>query len=610
VGWTRGDGDYVLVVAKEAGAPTAPTASTVYGADPNFGDGDTTAAGSFVVYKGTGTSVPVTGLSAATEYYFAVYEFNGDTAPAYRTSDAPVASRFTLAAEPATQASDIAISSPVEVSMSGFSWTDGNGTSRLLVMKAGGPVDSFPVDGTGYTHSTNFGSGSQIGTGNYVVWSGAGQPDRISSLTRDVVYHFRLFEFNGSGATANYNTNTAAGNPISQTTMAPNPGSAPTDLVLSSIGSNQFTVTWTLGTGSTNTLIVIRAGANPSGPTDMNSYAANPAFGSGADLGSGSYVVYTNTGTSVTVTGLTPGQSYNVRAYAFNGTGGAENYRTSDFGSTSGSTLMPEPTQATAIGFSTLGSTSYAVSYTAGSGLNRLVVAKQGSAVDWFPADATAYTGENNNIGSATDLGGGNYLVHRGTSPFTLSGLSAQTAYHVRIYEYQGTNTTLNYNTNAAAGNPASRYTLTAEPTGHAATFTATAVSDTEIDLDWGAATGESGFLILRRAGAAPSGAPADGTAYAQGDAIGDGTVVFVNTTAGANSTTDSYSTSANTIYYYMIFPYAYDGTPANATHNYYTGGSVPSANATTGKSEPATSSSITSFLPSSVPALTSVPNA
>ncbi len=597
VGWTRGDGDYVLVVAKQGSAPTAPTASMVYGADPEFGLGDTTAVGSYVVYKGTGTSVPVTGLSAATEYYFAVYEFNGDATPAYRTSDAPVDSRFTLAAEPATQASDIAISSPAEVSMSGFTWTDGNGTDRLLVMKAGSAVDSFPVDGTGYTHSTNFGSGSEIGTGNYVVWSGAGQPDRISSLTRDVVYHFRLFEFNGSGVTANYNTNSATDNPISQTTMAPNPSASVADLALSSIGSNQFTITWTK-TG-TNTLILVKTSGISTGPTSMTSYTADPAFGSGSEI-DGAYVVYNGTGESVVVTGLTPGTLYYVRAYPFNGGGGSENYRLTSSANTSGYTLMPEPTQTTAIGFGTLGSTSYAVSYTAGSGLSRLVVAKQGGAVDWTPTDATAYAGENNTFGSGTELSAGNFLVHRGASPFTLSGLTAATDYHIRIFEYQGTNDTLNYNTDAAAGNPSNRYALSTEPTGHAATFTATAVSDTEIDLDWGAGTGESGFLILRKAGSSPTGTPADGTAYSQGDELGDGTVVFVNTTAGASSTTDSYSTSANTTYYYKIFPYAFDGTPAHATHNYYTGGTVPSANATTGSAEPANSSSITSFLPAS----------
>ena len=598
VGWTRGNGSYVLVVAKQGSAPSDPSDSTVYAANAAFGSGDQTVAGSYVVYKGTNTSVPVTSLSPETEYYFAVYEFNGDTTPNYRTSDEPVSNRYTLAAEPATQASGLSISSPAGLSMSGFTWTDGNGASRILVAKAGSAVDSFPVDGTSYSYSTNFGSGTEIGTGNYVVWIGAGQPARISDLSYDVVYHFRLFEFNGSGTTVNYNTNSAAGNPISQTTMAVNPGSIVSNLAITAIGTNQFTITWTKGITGTNTLVVVKALTLPSDPTDMTSYTADTVFGDGDDLGSGSYVVYNGTGESVTVTGLTPGTLYKVEASAFNGTGGSENYRASP-PDTEAATLMPEPTQATAITFGTLGETSYAVSYTAGNGLSRLVVAKAGGAVDWLPADGTAYTGENNDIGLATNLGSGNFLVHRGASPFTLSGLSAETEYHIRIFEYQGTNTTLNYNTNTAAQNPSNRFTLSTEPSAHG-TLAATALSDTQVKLEWGAATGESGFVIVRKSGSAPTGVPADGAAYAQGGALSDGTVVYVTTAAGAGSVTDSYSTAAGTAYYYVIYPFAYNSTPANATYNYYTGGTPGSANATTGPAEPGTSSTLTSFLPAS----------
>ncbi len=601
VGWTRAvpPGGYVLVVAKQGSAPTDPSDSTVYTANAAFGSGDQTAAGSYVVYKGTGTSVPVTGLSPETEYYFAVYEFNGDATPNYRTSDEPVSNRYTLATEPATQASGLSISSPAGLSMSGFTWTDGNGASRILVAKAGSAVDSLPVDGTSYSYSTNFGSGSQIGTGNYVVWIGAGQPARISDLSYDVVYHFRLFEFNGSATTVNYNTNSAAGNPLSQTTIAVNPGSIVSNLAITAIGTDQFTITWTKGITGTNTLVVVKALTLPSDPTDMTSYTADPVFGDGDDLGSGSYVVYNGTGESVTVTGLTPGTLYKVEASAFNGSGGSENYRASP-PDTEASTLMLEPaTQATAITFGTLGETSYAVSYTAGNGLSRLVVAKAGSAVDWLPADGTAYSGEDNNIGSATNLGAGNFLVHRGASPFTLSGLSAQTEYHIRIFEYQGTNATLNYNTNAAAQNPSNRFTLSTEPTAHG-TLAATALSDTQVRLEWGAATGEGGFVIVRKSGSAPTGVPADGTAYSQGTALSDGTVVYVTAVAGAGSVTDSYSTAAGTAYHYVIYPFAYNGTPANATYNYYTGGTPGSANATTGPAEPATSSTLVSFLPAS----------
>ncbi|MGD9781598.1 MAG: autotransporter-associated beta strand repeat-containing protein [Kiritimatiellia bacterium] len=597
VGWTRGNGASVLVVAKQGSAPTDPSDSTVYAASAAFGSGDTTAAGSYVVYKGTGTSVPVTGLSAGTEYYFAVYEFNGTDTPNYRTSDEPVASRFTLVAEPTTQASSITVTGINEVTLTGIDWTDGNGASRLVVVKAAGAVDSFPVDGTTYTANAAFGSGSEIGAGNFVVHAGSGPLATLSGLTRDVVYHIRVFEFNGSGTAENYLTSTASGNPISQTTMAEGPDSNPTDLVLSSIGTTGFTVSWTKGTQGTNTLIVIRAGGNPADPSDLATYTASATFGAGTDLGSGSYAVYTNTGTSVAVAGLEPGTAYTVEATSFNGAPGAENYRSTPT-STSGSTLMAEPTQATGLSFGTLADTSYAVSYTAGNGLSRLVVAKAGGAVDWFPADGTAYTGENNDIGSAQEYGTGNFLVHRGTSPFTLSGLATETEYHVRIFEYQGTNATLNYNTNAASGNPSNRYTLSTEPTAHG-TLAATAASDTEIDLDWGAATGESGFIIVRQTSDSGWTAPADGTAYSVGNSLGGGTVVYAGTTAGAGSTTDT-SLSANTPYYYRIYPYAYDGTAGNATYNYYTGGTPGSDTATTGESEPASSLTLSSFVPAS----------
>jgi autotransporter-associated beta strand protein len=598
VSWTRGNGDYVLVVARQGGAPTDPADSVVYAANAAMGLGDTTAAGSYVVYKGTGTNVTVTGLSAGTEYTFAVYEFNGVATPNYRTHDEPTASRHTLAAEPNTQASGIVVTGTNEVTLAGIDWTDGNGASRLVVVKAGGAVDAFPVDGANYSASTNFGGGTQIGTGNYVVWAGSGPIGGLTNLIRDQSYHFRVFEFNGTlGTTANFLTNAASGNPYNLKTMAAVPGSNPTGLTVSPIGTNGFTVSWTKGTTGTNTLIVIRAGGNPVDPTDLNSYTADPAFGGGSNLGSSSFVVYNGTGSSVAVTNLAPGTSYTVEASSFNGSGGSENYRGTPTSATA-STLMPEPTQASAIAFGTLGATSYAVSFTAGNGLSRLVVAKQGGAVDWTPTDGTAYAGENNAFGSGTELSAGNFLVHRGTSPFTLSGLTAATDYHVRIFEYQGTNATLNYNVSAATGNPSNRYALSVEPTVHG-TLSATALSDTEIKLDWTDATGETGYVIVRQAADAGWTAPADGTAYVAGNALGAGTVVYAGTAAGAGSYTNG-SLSADSTYYYRIYPYAYDGTPANATYNYYVGGTPGSASATTGKSEPGTSSSIVSFLPAS----------
>ncbi len=80
VSWTRGDGDAVLVVAREGSdVDSNPESGTVYNANATFGNGDEIGTGNFVVYNGTGNSVNVTGLNASSEYHFSVYEyFNTD----------------------------------------------------------------------------------------------------------------------------------------------------------------------------------------------------------------------------------------------------------------------------------------------------------------------------------------------------------------------------------------------------------------------------------------------------------------------------------------------------------------------------------------------------
>jgi hypothetical protein len=75
--WTRGNGDNVIILAKQGGNVDAdPENGTNYNADNNFGNGDEIGNGNYVVYVGNDTSVSITGLSSATTYYFAVYEFN------------------------------------------------------------------------------------------------------------------------------------------------------------------------------------------------------------------------------------------------------------------------------------------------------------------------------------------------------------------------------------------------------------------------------------------------------------------------------------------------------------------------------------------------------
>ncbi len=82
----------------------------------------------------------------------------------------------------------------------------GNGTNRIVIIRAGGAVNSNPVNGTSYTASSSFGTGSQLGTGNYVVYSGAGSTANVTNLSPSTNYHIAVYEYNGDTGLENYLT--------------------------------------------------------------------------------------------------------------------------------------------------------------------------------------------------------------------------------------------------------------------------------------------------------------------------------------------------------------------------------------------------------------------
>ncbi len=87
-----------------------------------------------------------------------------------------------------------------------ISWKSGNGQKRLVLARAGSAVNAVPLDSFTYTANNAFGSGSQIGSGNFVVYNGMGSSIEISGLNQNVVYYFTVIEYNGMGKATNYNT--------------------------------------------------------------------------------------------------------------------------------------------------------------------------------------------------------------------------------------------------------------------------------------------------------------------------------------------------------------------------------------------------------------------
>jgi hypothetical protein len=112
------------------------------------------------------------------------------------------------------------------------------------------------------------------------------------------------------------------------------------------------------------------------------------------------------------------------------------------------SSLRCEPTsQATGLIFNPVGAASMTLNWTNGSGMSRLVVMKQASAVASVPVDGTGYTA-NPAYGSGGQLSDGSYVVASGAeNSATVSGLSQGTTYHVAIFEFNGSTGTANYRT-------------------------------------------------------------------------------------------------------------------------------------------------------------------
>jgi hypothetical protein len=112
------------------------------------------------------------------------------------------------AQEPTLQPSDVLITDPTpppdDVAELQISWIPQSGDGTIVVMKQGAPVDSDPVDGTSHTASSLFGSGEELGTGNFVVFLGSETQVTVTNLQPDVPYFVSLYAKNGSGGGTDY----------------------------------------------------------------------------------------------------------------------------------------------------------------------------------------------------------------------------------------------------------------------------------------------------------------------------------------------------------------------------------------------------------------------
>ena len=298
-----------------------------------------------------------------------------------------------------------------------------------------------------------------------VVWNTAGTPTTSDNVVQEGTTEPGMPDVFTVGATSlsqgtkvyyrGYAINSVNTAYSAQGSFYTEPGQA-SGVTFANVTATGMRISWTAGADSDGAIVVVRAAsAVADGPTDGTEHSASATFGSGANLGNSSYVVYRSTGTQVDVTGLTAGTTYHVAVYAYKGSGadsGADlgiNYRQTSPATGSRATLAAEPTtHSSNLSFSNIGAYSMNLSWTAGNGARRIVVVKQGGAVSWAPTDGVAPSGVNGNYSLAGILSDGSRICYDGDgTSFALSGLDELTTYYVKIFEYNGMGTGVNYYT-------------------------------------------------------------------------------------------------------------------------------------------------------------------
>jgi len=324
IGWGAGNGTRRVIICR-AGAPvqSKPQNGQDYVENTNFGSGQQLLPGEYVVYDNAFTSFFVTGLTPGTTYYFAIFEYNGTGVNTEYLLDPYLAASATTAIAPTQQTHDLTFSNITTTSVK-MDWVKGNGNRRLIIARKDAPVNSDPVDLHSYSGASAFGAGTQVGAGNYSVYSSSGTSVVLTNLTANSTYYFAIYEYNGSSEPV-YLKPAYTG---SVTTR-----SAPTvpskDMVVTHVDGKELHFSWTPGNGAHRIMVAKLGSAVTGTPQDGVDYQFNETIGMGQTIGTGEYVVFDGNGHEANVYGLQPFSTYYFKVFEYDGSGNATVYLTS-----------------------------------------------------------------------------------------------------------------------------------------------------------------------------------------------------------------------------------------------------------------------------------------
>lgn len=426
-----------------------------------------------------------------------------------------------FAQQPTVPASNVITVGKTTTSIS-INWTSGNGSNRIVTCALASSSAALPTDGNVYTQNSNFGSGSHLGNGNYVIYNGSSYGCNAFGLSPGTSYRFRVFEYliGVNGFDFNYENYLTSSYPTyTEYTLTTEPTTNASAINVSNIAVNSATLSFTSGNGTYELLALRASSAYANTPVDGTSYSPSTVYGNGTSLTTSSpysYVLSWGTATTINTTNLSPGVTYTAAAFAFNGSSSTYNYMTTSYPTKTFTTLAAEPTSASnTISFSNVTDNSMTVSWTipsSGAGVYRIVTCKPGTTNTDLPADATYY------IPSATygagNLVGSSYVVYNGYGNFVnVTGLSNSQNYSFSVFEYNVATNTYNNTYNYQTGSYLNGYaqTLVVEPTVASSGLTFSNITSNSVRATWANGNGARRNVGVR-AGRIQTGLAFDGT--------------------------------------------------------------------------------------------------
>ena len=291
ISWTNGGGaDRAVFVAAATSGNISLANSTPYTPNTIFSDGTQAGTGWYCVYNGSGTSVPVTGLTAATGYKVMVVEFNGPAGAQNYLTGATV-NTFTTAATPALTAStgsdSYSVGGTATVVDAGITATAGqanlsSATVAVSTSFTSGDVLNF-TNQNGITGSYSSGTLTLSGSTTVANYQAALRSITFSSTASSSA--MRTISFSVNDGTSGSNTVTKNINVSVATTLS---SIALVNASVNNLSTVQYTVTFAaavsnLGTGNFTATATSGSisGQSVTGVSGSNPYTVTVNTGSG-----------------------------------------------------------------------------------------------------------------------------------------------------------------------------------------------------------------------------------------------------------------------------------------------------------------------------------------